>query len=103
MPIFVMLSEVATGRTIDPKGLEQLEKQVVARIEKECPDVDWIGNYALLGPYDYLDIFYAPDTDSAFKVATIIRTFGHARTEIWPATDWSHFKHIARELPRGEL
>jgi hypothetical protein len=32
---------------------------------------------------DYLNVFTAPDIEMAMKVAAIIRTFGHARTEIW--------------------
>jgi hypothetical protein len=42
-----------------------------------------------------VDIFQAPDIESATKVATIIRTFGHAHTETWAATDWQRFKEIA--------
>jgi hypothetical protein len=36
------------------------------------------------------------------KVATIIRTFGHAETEIWPATEWGAYKEMVRGLPIGE-
>ena len=46
-----------------------------------------------------LDIFEAPDIEAATKVATIIRTFGHARTEIWAATEWDRFTEIVRYLP----
>lgn len=49
-------------------------------------------------PADYLDIFAAPDNATATKVATIIRTFGHATTEIWAATEWEQFIQLIREL-----
>jgi hypothetical protein len=29
-----------------------------------------------------LDVFRAPDQETAFRVATIIRSFGHAGTEV---------------------
>jgi hypothetical protein len=32
------------------------------------------------------------------KVSTIVRMFGHAHTEIWPATEWQRFKEIVRGL-----
>lgn len=32
------------------------------------------------------------DIGTATKVATIIRTFGHAETEIWAGTEWRDFK-----------
>ena len=35
----------------------------------------------------------------ATKVATVVRTFGHAETEVWGATEWSKFKELVRYLP----
>jgi uncharacterized protein with GYD domain len=68
------------------------------RIRSECADLKWIHNFAVLGPYDYLDIFQAPDNETAFKVAAIIRSFGHADTEIWAATEWAKFKEMIRAI-----
>ncbi|MGW8194179.1 MAG: GYD domain-containing protein, partial [Desulforhopalus sp.] len=69
-------------------------------IREECPEVEWVHNYAVMGPYDYVDIFQAPDIEMAFKVSTVIRTFGHAQTEIWSATEWSAYKELVRDLPQ---
>jgi GYD domain len=63
--------------------------------------VKWLANYAVLGPYDYLDIFEAPDIEAAMKISAIVRTLGHARTEVWAATEWKRFKEIVRGLPSG--
>lgn len=102
MPTFIMLTRLSPDSVRSPKSLEELERQVMERIRSECPQVEWLHDFAVLGPYDYLDIFRAPDTDSAFKVATILRTFGHAHTEIWTATEWAKFKDMVRHLPNGE-
>jgi uncharacterized protein with GYD domain len=82
-----------------PGKLEELERQVMDRVRAECPEVEWQSSFAALGPYDYIDIFRAPDVDAATKVATIVRTFGHAQTEIWAATEWERFKEVIRDLP----
>jgi uncharacterized protein with GYD domain len=53
-----------------------------------------------LGPYDYLDILEAPDDVTASKVATIIRSFGHATTETWSAIPWGRYRGVLGELPK---
>ena len=98
MATFIMLTRVIPGQTNAPAALEDLEHQVAERLGAECPEVEWLENFAVLGPYDYVDIFKAPDVDTATKVSTIVRTFGHAYTEIWPATDWPRFKEIVHGL-----
>jgi uncharacterized protein with GYD domain len=99
MPTFIMLTRLNADAVRSPKGLEQLERQAMQSVRKECPGVEWLGSYAVLGPYDYLDIFLADDLETATRVSTLIRTFGHAHTETWPATDWDRFKEIVSTLP----
>jgi uncharacterized protein with GYD domain len=94
-----MLTRLSSQAIRSPKSLEDLERRVMKRIPSECPGVEWVNNYAVLGPYDYLDVFKAPDTDTAFKVAGLVRTFGHAQTEVWTATEWSDFKEMIRNFP----
>lgn len=99
MPIFVMLTRLSPEALKSPRSLEKLERKVSDRIRAECPIIEWLQNLALIGPYDYLDIFRAPDIEAATKVSALVRTFGHAQTEIWAATEWERFKEIVRDLP----
>lgn len=101
MPLFIMLTRLAPPALKSPASLEEAEQAIKAKIQEKCPQVEWVSNYAVTGPYDYLDIFKAPDMETAFKVSTIIRTFGHARTEIWSATEWSSYKELVRDLPKS--
>jgi uncharacterized protein with GYD domain len=98
MSTYVLLTRLSTEAIKDPKELVQLSERVTQRIEAECPNVSWIASYSVLGPYDYVDIFEAPDNEAATRVAVIIRSFGHATTETWPATPWERFKSIAQSM-----
>jgi uncharacterized protein with GYD domain len=99
MALYVMATRLAGGALTSPETLERVEREVMSRVREHKLDVQWLGNYALLGPYDYLDVFEAPSNDVAMQLAALIRTFGHAHTEVWPATQWERFKDLVRELP----
>jgi len=45
---------------------------------------------------DDVDIFRAPDCDTAAKISAIVRSYGHGHTEIRAAAEWEHFKHVIR-------
>jgi hypothetical protein len=34
------------------------------------------------------------------RVSALVRTFGHAQTEIWGATEWNRFKEIMHQQPK---
>ena len=99
MQTFIMLTRLSHTALASPSSLENLEREVMERVRAECETVEWCESFVVLGPYDYLDIFKAPDNETATKVATIVRTFGHAQTEIWAATEWERFKELVRYLP----
>jgi uncharacterized protein with GYD domain len=98
MPSFILATKLAHGALKSSADLGKLEKDVKRRIRQSCPEVKWLSSFATLGPYDYIDVFSAPDIETATKVATIIRSFGHAHTETWPAIEWKQFKTIARDI-----
>jgi uncharacterized protein with GYD domain len=95
---YIMLTRLAPGAMRSPRELEGLEREVMAKIRAECPGVEWLHSFAVLGPHDYVDIFRVPELELAVKVATIVRTFGHATTELWPALEWRRFKELVHGL-----
>jgi uncharacterized protein with GYD domain len=96
---FIMLTRLNPDAVRPPKGLETLERDAMKHVREECPKVEWLNSYAVLGPYDYLDIFVAGDIETAAKVSTPIRTFGYAQTDIWSATEWDRLSGRFRVRP----
>lgn len=102
MPTFIMATRLSPEALRSPMSLERIQHNVQEQVKLNCAGVDWIETFAVLGTYDYIDIFDAPDIDTAMKVSTIIRTFGHAFTEIWPAKKWEAYRDMVRNLPSQE-
>lgn len=98
MQTYAMLTRLEPNGLQSPSAVEELEHRVKEHIRLACPTTQWIASYAILGPYDYLDLFRADGLDDASKVSTIVRSYGHAHTELWPLTEWPHFKSIIHEL-----
>jgi uncharacterized protein with GYD domain len=94
MATYVLLTRLAPEAVTSPRSLEELAQRVTEKLRTECPEAKWVASYSVLGPYDYLDIFEAPDNEAAAKVAVVVRSFGHATTETWPATPWERFRKI---------
>ncbi|MFW6027744.1 MAG: GYD domain-containing protein [bacterium] len=98
MTLFIAATTLSPDAVNSPDQYAQLEKDVAEKIKRECRHVEWKANYALMGPYDYLDVFEAPDVEEAMKAAAILRSRGHARVEVWPAKDWQRFKELMHEI-----
>jgi uncharacterized protein with GYD domain len=98
MPSYAMLTRLSPEALVRPGSVVELNRQVEDRIKRECSGVRWLANYAVMGPCDYLDIFEAPDVDTATKVSLLVRSFGHATTETWVVTPWERFMDLATDL-----
>ena len=99
MTTFIMGTRLAPEVAPAPGHLDSFEQQVMERIRRSCPEVRWLHSWAVLGPFDYVDVFEAADIETAMRVSAIFRSFGRAHSEIWPAMEWAHFKELIHTLP----
>ena len=91
MPTFVLMTKLAAGSMHDPRGVRAGGKEWLAKVKEACPDVKWVAHYALLGPYDFMDIYEAHDAETAHKVSLISRAEGAVTAESWPALPYDRF------------
>jgi uncharacterized protein with GYD domain len=98
MATFVLLSKVSSEGVRHVKSLVEMDREFGAQLTTQCPEVKRVASYALLGAYDFLHIFEAPDAREATKVALIANSFGVATTQTLTAIPFSEFKEIVEEL-----
>lgn len=98
MTTFVLLTRLSPQALHQPRSYETLERHVAEQVRVHCPEVAWIGSYALLGPWDYLDIVSAPDLASMTRLSVLVRSHAQAHTEVWPAVAWPEFKQMLHLL-----
>jgi uncharacterized protein with GYD domain len=52
----------------------------------------------MLGPYDFLDIYEAPDAETAAKVSLISMAGGAATAESWTLIPYERFLGLAKQV-----
>jgi uncharacterized protein with GYD domain len=94
MATYVLMTKLGSSGLHDPKGRRQAGKDWKRKIDEQCPGLKWGPHYALLGPYDFIDIYEAPDQETAFKVALLSRELGAVAAESWPAIPYESYLPI---------
>ena len=98
MPTYILMTTLSpdTIRNADDRrgrGAEWLKK-----VHDSCPGVKMVGHYALLGRYDFMDIYEAPDDATAHKVSAISRSAGAVTAESWPALSYEEHLKLLEEV-----
>ena len=57
-----------------------------------------VAHYAILGPYDFMDIYEAPDVETAHKVSLVSRAEGAVSAESWQALPYEQFLHLLQQV-----
>ena len=97
MPTFILMTRLATENLQDAHVRRALGKEWIAKVRKLCPEVKFLAHYALLGPYDFMDIYEAPDVETAHHVSLISRAEGATTAESWQAMPYEeHLKLLDR-------
>ncbi len=98
MSTYILMTKLKTEVLQDAKEREKEGKKWKDKIAEACPEVKWISHYALLGAYDFMDIFEAPDEEIAAKVSMITRAYGAVEAETWTAIPYKHYLELMGNL-----
>lgn len=98
MPIFVLMTRLAPDAMHDARGRRSMGKEWLHKVKETCPDVRFLAHYALLGPYDFMDVYEAPNVETAHQVSLISRTEGALAAESWPAVEYDRFLELMEDV-----
>lgn len=94
MQTFILMTKLSpdVGKKIKSRG--KLGRAWITQVHDKCPEVKFVAHYALLGPWDFMDIYEAPDQESAAKVAMISLSNGAFSAETWNAIQYRRFVEL---------
>ncbi|MCP4201187.1 MAG: GYD domain-containing protein [bacterium] len=98
MSTFVLMTRLQPEQLKDAEARVKSGKEWLEKVNKACPEVKWIASYALLGPYDFMNIYEAPDVETAHKVSLVSRAEGALMAESWEALPYDRYLELMDEV-----
>jgi uncharacterized protein with GYD domain len=99
MPVYMLATRLSPDAT--KRKFEHYEEEGhswLDLVKRKCPEVKFLDHYAILGPWDFIDIFEAPNEEVAAKVSMITQSCGASRAESWTAIPYRRLADIMKEL-----
>ncbi|MBN2571067.1 MAG: GYD domain-containing protein [Ignavibacteriales bacterium] len=98
MKTFVLMTKLSSEISQQMKDRGKLGREWLESVKKKCPEVKFISHYALLGSFDFMDIYEAPDEETAAKVSMISLQNGAFCAESWIAIPYNKFLKLTKEI-----
>jgi len=98
MATYILLTKLSAEGLGDLHKREAIGRKWLEDVKSRCPEVKWIEHFALLGPFDFMDIYEAPNEEVAAKVSLITMSRGAVKAETWAALPYKKFLKIVEEM-----
>jgi uncharacterized protein with GYD domain len=98
MKTFILLTKLAPEISRQMKDRAKLGRNWLEQVKEKCPEVKFIEHYALLGPFDFLDIYEAPDEETAAKVSMISLSNGAFEAQSLIAIPYKKFLNLIEKI-----
>lgn len=98
MKTFILMTKLSSEMSKKLKDRKIVGRAWMDKVNEKCPGVKFIAHYALLGKYDFLDIYEAPDEETAAKVSMISLANGAELAESWSAIPYNRFLKLIEEI-----
>ena len=98
MQTYILLTKLSPEVSMKMKDREKLGHTWLDQVKAKCPDVKFLSHYAILGQYDFIDIYEAPDAETAAKVSMISQANGAFHAESLAAIPYKRFLKLTEEI-----
>jgi uncharacterized protein with GYD domain len=98
VPTFALMTKLTPGALHDAGGRRTMGKEWLHKVKATCPAVKWIAHYAILGPYDFMDIYDAPDVETAHTVSILSRAGGAVAAESWQLLAYEDYLKVLEKV-----
>lgn len=98
MATYILLTKLSPDLASKMKDRAKIGRNWLEHVKEKCPEVKFLAHYALLGQYDFLDIYEAPDEKSAAKVSIISQANGAFSAQSLQAIPYKEFLELTREI-----
>ncbi len=107
MKTFVLVTKLASrDAPITEIGAKLHDRERTGRawlkeIAEKCPEIKFKAHYALMGYWDSIHIYEAPDDESAAKLSLLTRPYA-AQVESWLALPFEKVLKLTEEMGSSE-
>jgi uncharacterized protein with GYD domain len=98
MQTYILLTKLTPELSRRMKDRSAIGGNWLEQVKEKCPEIRFTAHYALLGQYDFLDIYEAPDIETAAKVSMISQANGAMQAESLPAIPYKDFLELIKEI-----
>lgn len=98
MKTFMLMTKLSPDIASKVKDRAELGRTWLDQVREKCPEVKFLAHYALLGAYDFVDIYEAPDEEVAAKVSLISLANGAMHAESWIAIPYKRLVELAEQI-----
>ena len=97
MSTYILLTKLSPEESKKIHNRAKLGRLWLEQVKSKCPEVKFISHYALLGKYDFMDIYEAPNEIAAAKVSMISLANGAYSSESITAIPYKDFAELLTE------
>ena len=98
MKTYILMTKLSPEVSQKMKERAKIGRYWLDQVKEKCPEVRFTAHYALLGSYDFMDIYEAPDDDVAAKVSLISLENGAFEAQSMSAIPYKRFLKLIEEI-----